>query len=670
MDLKKHTRRDFIRLTGVATAGVAIAACAPRAPEVVEKIVEVPKEVVKEVVKEVIVEATPLPPAKYHESPMLTARVERGELPPVEERLPEEPRVCEVYERVGDYGGTITVGDLTMSLFGGDMHMAIDRPNWLRITKDGGGAIPHIFANWEVTPDFKEVTCYMRKGMKWSDGVPLTTADIQYFYEDIMLNIEITPVPHMAFRWGGQPMTLTVIDDYTFKLSFAAPHPSFVLVNMAHLYGFWGNNTFTPAHFLKEFHIKYNPDNAGKLATEAGFDFWYQHHGRKNDRGWTIERPRLECIVPIRDTPAMSFFERNAYYHAVDPEGNQLPYIDKYNMDRCADLSVLDAKTVGGAFDFGAFQLRVIYYATYADGAAAADAYMITWPSGKGSECVYNVNMNWPVEEWRNVFSDDRFRQALSLAINRQEINDVVYFGTAENRQMTVIPQSRHYRPEFAAAFAEFDRDRANALLDEMGLEWNPAKTHRLWPVTKTPMTIAWNLVETETPKGPITELVTEYWKAIGVEIQWKSVTRTLLTQTILANEEPMSLWHGDETADTLFLRRPKFFAPIDGDESCWGVLWGRWYNTKGEQGEEPPQAIKDLYTWLDEYMVTDSPEPARKVLESNMAHVWTIGSVGMAPHPMLLRNNLKNVSQTGGLWTWDTLWTYPEFPEQWFIEV
>ena len=666
MDLRKHTRRDFIRLTGLATAGVAIAACAPRAPEVVEKIVEVPVEVPKEVVKEVVITPTPPPVPKFRESPLLAARVERGELPPVEERLPEEPRICEVYERVGDYGGTLTVGDLTMAMLGGDLDMSIDRPNWLRITKDGTGAIPHTLINWEMTPDFVEVTCHIRKGIKWSDGVPVTTEDVRYWFEDMVLNVEIIPVPNIAFRRGGTMMTLTVVDDYTYKFTFGQPNPSFVLVNMAHVFGIGG---FVPSHFLREFHIKYN-ENADDLAVDAGFDFWYQLHGRMNSRGLSIDRPRLESIVPIRDTPAMAFWERNPYYHAVDPEGNQLPYIDKYNLDRCADLTVLDAKTVGGSFDFGAFQLRVIYFSSYADGAALADAYMITWPSGKGSECVYNVNMTWPNEEWRNVFSDMRFRQALSLAINRQEINDVVYFGAAENRQMTVIPQSRHYRPEYSAAWADFDPDRANALLDEMGLEWNAAGTHRLWPVSKQPIIISWNLVEIETPKGPITQLVTEYWKAIGVEITWKSITRTLLTQRILANEEPMSLWHGDETADTLFLRRPKFFAPLSGDESCWGVPWGLWYATFGEQGEEPPQIIKDLYNWLDEYMLTDSDEPARKVLESQMENMWTIGSVGMAPHPLFLRNNLKNVSQTGGLWTWDTLWTFPEFPEQWFIEI
>ncbi len=676
MNLSKHTRRDFIRLTGLTTASIMVAACAggqtdvSPTPDVVE---DVPPAVVEETPSdtpsvEAPVDVEPVAPGKYSESPMLADKVASGELPPVDERLPEEPRICAVMEEIGQYGGALNVCDTTMNLFGGDVSMSMDRPAWLRISPDITHAVPHILKDWEMTDDFTEVTCYMRKGMKWSDGAPLTTADIQFWYEDVMLNTEMTPVPHTSFRPGGQIMRLTVVDDYTFKLTFSQPHPSWVLVNMAHWYGFWDHQGWVPAHYAKQFHIKYN-DQANDLAKSAGFDFWYQNFGQKINRAQNIERPRLEAFMPVRDTPQMSFMERNPYYHAVDPEGNQLPYIDRINMDRAADLAVLDAKVVGGNFDFAAFQLRILNYATYAQGAAESNARMLLWQSGKGGECVYNVNMNWPDEEWREVFSDVRFRRALSLALDRADINNVIYFGNASETQFTVIPVSRHYKPEYAAAYAEFDLDQANALLDEMGLEWNAAGTHRLWPVSRQPMIIPWDLVETETPKGPITELVTEHWKRVGVEIQWKSITRNLLTQKIAANEEPMSLWHGDETADTLFLRRPKFFTPLDGDESAWAPLWGRWYNTGGDQGEEPPQEIKDLYVWMDEYNLTDSDEPAARVLESQAENVWTINSVGNAPHPLFVRNTLRNVSETGGYWTWDSGWTWPEFPEQWFFK-
>jgi len=515
-----------------------------------------------------------------------------------------------------------------------------------------------------MADDLQSVVCHLRKGMKWSDGAPVTTADTQYWYEDVLLNTEITPLVAPWFQPGGEVMKLDIIDDYTFKLSFAQPHYRFVLTYMA-AGGEWG---VVPAHYLKQFHSKYN-DKANDLAKEKGFDFWYQLHGRESSRNQSVDTPRLECYVPVRDSPQMSFMERNPYYWAVDPEGNQLPYIDKLNMDRCADLSILDSKVVGGSYDFAAYELRILSYATYAEGAANSNARMFLWQSGKGGEVVYNVNCNWKDEEWRNVFFDDRFRQALSLAINRADINNVIYFGNASETQFTVVPASKFYKPEYAQAYAEFDLEKANALLDDIGLEWNAAHTLRTWPISKQDIIISWDLVETETPKGPITELIAEYWKAIGIEIRWKSVTRNLLAEKMDANEEPMSLWHGDETMDTLFCRREKFFAPETGDENCTGNFWAQWYESKGERGWEPPQVIKDLYTWLDEYNLTESPEPAHNTLKSQAEHVWTIGTVGNAPFPLFVRNNLMNVSEEGGYWTWDSLWTYPEFPEQWWLK-
>ena len=144
--------------------------------------------------------------------------------------------------------------------------------------------------------------------------------------------------------------------------------------------------------------------------------------------------------------------------------------------------------------------------------------------------------------------------------------------------------------------------------------------------------------------------------------------TRQLLAEKIESNQEPMSLWHGDETADTLFLRRSYSFLPYEGDESCWGILWGRWWNTRGEAGEEPPAEMKRLFEWQEEYNITDSDEPARNVLAAQAEHVYTIGTVGMAPHPLFVRDSLRNVKEAG-YWTWDGLWAFPEFPETWFFE-
>lgn len=681
MNLKKHTRRDFIRLTGLATAGVAIAACTQE-PEIVEKIVketvvvekEVEKEVTtiveKEVEKEVtvVVEKEVEPPAsKYHESPMLAARVARGELPPVDERLPEEPLIVEPYETIGQYGGTLRAGGVGTNLLPGDGGLAgNDKQNWLRINQELTSALPNVLRHWEISDDLTTITCYMRKGMRWSDGRPVTFDDLLFRYEDVWQNTDLTPLVHERHRPGGKMMELVKIDDYTFQFRFAVPHPNYVMHCMAHQVG-WGQDNILPAHYLKQFHIKYN-DKVGDLAKAAGFDFWYQYFARQADLAQNPERPNIRAFIVESDNPQFATWARNPYFWMVDPEGNQLPYIDRITADKVAELLLLDAKITGGQYDFSGFDTNIQNYATYAEGAEQGGYRIILWQSGKGAEVVYNVNMTYGDETWRQVFSDDRFRQALSLAIDREEINQVIYFGNAFPRQMTVIPTSRFFKPDYEAAYADYDPRQANALLDEMGLEWNAARTHRLWPGSSQPMVIDFDIYESETPKGPITELVAEYWRVIGVDIQYKSVTRSLLSQRIQANEEPMSLWHGDATTDVLFKSRPKWFVPTSGDENTWGMLWAQWYDSGGKVGEEPPAEIQQLYRWFEEFGLTRSQEVAQHILDVQARRIWTIGTVGNAPHPLIVNAKLRNVPEQG-FWCWDSLFTYTAWPESWFFE-
>ena len=697
--MEKISRRNFLYLGAATTAAAAVAACQPKTvivektvketvvvteEKVVEKQVEVTKEVVveKEVTKVVEVEKLITPtalPTKFGESPVNAQMVAEGKLPPVDERLPLDPLVIYPYEEIGQYGGQIRAGAIATNLLSGDASLYVQPQQMLRLTPNLREQVPNVLKDWSMAPDFQSITIFMRKGMKWSDGAPLTADDVLFVYENVTLNTDITPVINEHLRPGGTPMVMEKIDDYTYKITFAAPVPYWPMLLMAHKYAYW-DQWVNPAHHMKQFHIKFNP-KAGDLAAEAKRDFWYQHFGDQRNLGLVMDIPHLRSHVATDDSPERAIWKRNPYFFIADTEGNQLPYIDEMSFMRAADLALHNAKIVGGSYDFVGFDANIQNFKTYDDAAEQGGYKVILWRSGKGSDVVYNVNCNYgwqgaqeeQVEPdptrlmMREIFADDRFRYALSLAINREEVNDVLYFGRGTPGQMTVIPDSRHWKPEYVTAWADYDPDQANALLDELGLKWNAEKTHRLWP-DGTPMIIAWDLYESETPKGPTTELIREYWMDVGIEIQWKSITRTLLTQKILANEEPMSLWHGDETTDVLFYLRPKYFAPISGDESCWGQLWGQWYVSMGKMGLEPPPDIKDLYDWMIEYLATGSDEAAANALRSQAEHVWTIGVVGNAPHPLVFNKKLHNLTEDG-YWVWDSLWTWPIYPEQWFFE-
>ena len=699
MSTNKINRREFLHAGALTAAGVVAAACQPRTVIVekekeVTKVVIQEKEVVKEVevTKEVVVEKevtrvlevekliTPTAlPSAFGESPVTAQMVSEGKLAPVDERLPSEPLVIYPYEEIGQYGGQLRAGGIGTSLMMSDASLFAQPQQMLRITPNLQEQVPNILKDWSMAPDFKSITMFMRRGHKWSDGAPLTADDVLFVYEDVTRNSDLTPVIAEHLRPGGTPMVMEKLDDFSYKITFAAPVPYWPMLLMAHKYSYW-DQWVNPKHHMMQFHIKYNP-KADDLAAENNRDFWYQNFGDKRNLGLVMDIPHLRSHVAIDDSPERTIWQRNPYFFITDSEGNQLPYIDEISSIRAADLALHNAKIVGGSYDFVGFDSNIQNYKTYDDASAQGGYRVILWRSGKGSDVVYNVNSNYGwqgVQEekvepdptrlmMREIFADDRFRHALSLAINRDEVNEVLYFGRGTPRQLTVIPDSRHFKDEYATAWADYDPDQANAFLDELGLKWNADKTHRLWS-DGTPMIIAWDLYESETPKGPTTELIKEYWMNVGIEIQYKSITRTLLTQKILANEEPMSLWHGDETTDVLFAMRPKYFAPISGDESCWGQLWGQWYVSLGKNGLEPPPDVRDLYDWMVQYLETGSDEPAAKILESQAEHVWTIGVVGNAPHPLIFNNKLHNLTEDG-YWVWDSLWTWPVYPEQWFYK-
>jgi len=685
--MKKYTRRDFLRLSAMTAAGAAVVACQPQTvvvekEKVVTKVVEVEKEVTKivagtpvvekvietkvvEVEKEVekVVEVAKV---SSRQSPMLQERVKAGKLPPLDDRLPLDPLVVTPLEEIGEYGGT-----LAMQTIYADVRPTarnIDDMNLLRIAPDISSAVPNVASGWEVSHDGKTITIRLRAGMKWSDGEPFTADDVVYWYEAVFLNEELVPWKDTGLCPGGEPLKVVKLDDYTFQYQFAAPSATFVVGRLAHHYGFW-NGHWQPAHYLKQFHIEYNRD-AQKLADEAGFDYWHQLYNDR--RGWhNLEYPRLRVWETVNVTPDAVFGERNPYFWAVDTEGNQLPYIDKTTVDRLTDIEIMNANIVAGKYDWASRHNSVENINLYKENADAGGYRVLLWDGGYGSRAVYNFNMTYDKDPvLRDIHRDKRYRQALSLAINRDEINKVVFYNTARPRQLTVTPMSRFFKQEYEDAYAEYDPERANALLDEMGLEWDENHELRLRPDGK-PMKIAWDVYLAEVvEKGPITELCRKYWKAIGIEMINKEMTRQLLSPKVTANEEPMSLWHGDECNDILFALKPKWFAPMYGDESCWGQAWGIWHLTGGthEQSEEPPEEIKQLYEWMDKYNETGDEEWAHKLLQSQAENIWTLGVIGMAPHPVIVRKNLRNVAEKG-MWNWDSQWAYPYFPCHWFFK-
>jgi len=595
---------------------------------------------------------------KFNEAPMLRTLVAAGELPPVEERLSEEPLVVEPIEEIGEYGGTLH------EVYPG--HRTFERLDFasermLRITE--GGVAPNIAKDYKFSKDGKVLTLYLRKGMKWSDGAPLTADDIMFWYKDVLLNKELNPVTPKAWAPGGR-MKMKKIDDYTVEVNFTIPYP-LLIKEIAHA----GGVRALPKHYFTKYHIKYNP-KANELAKKEGLDYWWKLFNQKVIawEDYKTPGPTLDAFVLKARGTNYAVFERNPYYWKVDPAGNQLPYIDRIVVIDVADKEVYNGKIVAGEVDLAGMETELRNLSLYKEGAEKGNYRVLLWQRVQGVDVCYQPNQTYNKDPvLRKIFRDVRFRRALSLAINREEINETLYYGLAVPRQTTVIPQSEYYEEEFAKAYAQYDPEEANRLLDEMGLRWDENHEYRLRPDGKR-LTIILEYCEMETPKTHTTELVKEY----GIDLRAKVISGELDSVRYVGNMVQMGLWHADRCG-FLFDLEPFWFVPMrHGWECTWAPLWAQWYVTGGEKGEEPPEEAKrNIERWKRMQTTLDKEERIRlgkEILRSQAENLWTIGTVGLAPHPVIVRNNLRNVPEKA-LLGWDYYWTLPQKPEQYFLK-
>lgn len=612
--------------------------------------------------------------ASYQEAPMLTEQVEAGELPPVAERLPEDPYVVTPIEEVGRYGGTARVGAVGSSQdIGDDMVMTSVFNSLMQPHPETGELELHFAREIEVSDDFSTYTVHFRRGVKWSDGVPFTTEDVMFWYEDVLQNEDLTPSIGQLWQAGeGDELAeVEALDEYTLRISYAAPKP-FFRQNMVHDSGWW----FHPKHYLSQFHPNYaDADELARMTREAGFDHWFQLFGDRNVRWATLsfnpDLPTLGSYRLVEINSERRVYERNPYYWKVDTEGNQLPYIDRIETQLVGDRELLNGRVIAGELDYAGMQTDVRNMPLYLRNQEQGGYRVLLWDKGNSSDVIYQVNQTHRDPGLRQIFQDVRFRRALSLAINREEIAQEVYFGRAQPTQYTVLPISRFYREEYEQAYTEYDLEAAKALLDEMGLETN-GEGRRLRPDNGQPIAFTIEFLDIETPKTPNVELVTEYWNELGLSVTARQVSGELQAQRAPANLMDATVWHGDKATDILFPISPQFFVPFaTGWEMSWGNGWVHWFGSDGEEGMEPPAHVKELHGWWEDILRSGSQEEidrlADNILASQAENLWVIGTVGRTPHPVIATNSLRNVPETG-YWVWDMLWSSAWSPEQMFF--
>ncbi len=611
---------------------------------------------------------------KFHQSPMLDEAVTKGDIPPVEERLPKDPPVIEPYE-IGQYGGTAIV--FTRNEFG-EADMLSPPARMLIMDPELKKIFPHFAKGWEFKDEGKTLILHFREGMKWSDGAPYGPDDWLLWYNQVLLNKEMMSYTPRRWKLGGELVKLEKIDDYTLAFHSVVPNPYLINMLAQGLDVKWNS---PPAHYLKQFHPDFvDKEELIKEAKRHGRERWTDYFGWRafslddDEAGTPVMRP----FVTVLDTPTLIVLERNPYYPFIDPEGNQLPYIDRIQVHKVQDEEMMTAKAATGQATFAGQATKTSDIPLFKLYEEKSGYKTYIWRRIHAADVTFQFNFNAlisagkPDIELREIFWDPRFRKAMSLAIDRNEINKVVYFGRAVPRQTTVLPTSKFYEEEFAQSYAQYDPQEAKRLLDEMGMKDVNGDGVREKPNGK-PFDVTLEWTPMETPKELITELVTDQWRKVGINISLKSLQSNFLLTRVNASLPQMGLWHADRCTDILFPVEPYWFAPIHiYFEKCMWNEWTRWLLTGGEHGEEPPQVAKDLFNWWEEMNTTFDDERrlelGKKILQSQAENIWTIGTVGIAPHPIIVSNKLHNVPKNG-YWGWDGRWSAPYYPETWYLK-
>ncbi len=609
------------------------------------------------------------PIESFHEAPMLAELVAAGELPPVAERLPNDPLVQIPWESIGEYGGTIRYSEFTIdhdhyTRHFLDTHLLNLQPNDAFHWRSGpylGVTQPGIFSDWSTSDDARVFEFTIRDGLRWSDGVLVTTADVEYYVHDVLLNADVTPVMPRWLRWGSPTnenvTTVEILDDRAFQVIFENPYPAFLYSMIRTAYTTWPN-LFRPKHFVSQFHRDYvEIEELLPLMREMGYDseddwgtFYGDYVGQAPTDGGIInlgERaigyPTLApyVTVSVRETGDWAF-ERNPYFYMVDPAGNQLPYIDRVQRRYIAESEMVNMDIIAGNTDFQTQFIRIDDYPLYNRNEDAGNYYVMPVKAWQHHLLIYIMNYVPQDEKLRALTEDVRFRQALSMGLDREQIKETIFMGFGEASQFAPPKDSEYYEEGMGEAYAEYDPQAAMALLDEIGLVDTTGDGYRNYAdgsVFRLPLEFY-----VVTPAAiPGVELAERYWQDIGVQVDAREVQGSYFWMLHGTNEHVATVWWADG---------PQLLDPHFLGFNVHTPQWRTWHLTNGADGIEPPEWAKQLLRAQD---TVESSADADERLEAGKT-IWrlqqenlpVIGTVVDPRTPFVYSKDLGNVGIAG----------------------
>ena len=613
----------------------------------------------------------------------LNARI-RGNpaLPPLAERLPSEPLVVAPYNEIGRYGGTFDVLSNATEAGTSDF-LSVRHVNLVRYSDDLQTVVPNIAKSWEWNDDYTQLTFTLRKGHKWSDGAPFTAEDVKYWYDNLALNPDVMAKAKDYVLVAGERMDIVVIDPQTVQFNLPAPKPGLI----AHFATSFAQG-FQPKHFLGKWDPKLNPD-ADAMAQAAGFEnglavisAYYGNSDWTDTPSPLLSKPdevaslpadvvpTLESHITITDTTEGRHLVANPYFHMVDTAGNQLPYISEQDEVYINENEVRILKLVNAEVDYKEQSLQLASAPLLMENQEKGDYTIDLRPEITISTFAFNVTSEDPGK--RAVFGDVRFRQAMSVAINREEINQVAYFGLGEGKQyIGFSPPPKFVDPKWVQHFAQYDPALANSLLDEIGMVDTDGDGFRELPDgDKIVLNLQFSI---QGIPGPVVELVGQHWSEVGVQTTIKEVTPDEFRSAQSSNQLDVTIW-----------RKGQPLAIVLGNNELWvppysdyfgirtGMLWAEWVDSDGASGVEPPDYVKQLIADINAFQsspagTAESDALGARLVENMVGNLLFIGVV-QAPAPIYHRNALKNF-RSFTTHSYEYYRTYPYRGMQWFLD-
>jgi peptide/nickel transport system substrate-binding protein len=545
---------------------------------------------------------------QYNEAPMLAEMVSAGTLPPVTERLPENPLVYQGAE-IGTYGGNWRMG-----MRGADFNMIFKTfgvDNLVTWSPDGRDIVPNLAERYEVSDDGTEFTFYLRKGLKWSDGQPYTSDDIEFWWAEVAQSPDLEPAGFPSIQPGGVFGVFTKIDETTFTITFDRPY-AFFLQQLAAPVGAYISSC--PAHVAKQYHANYVDEAAlAEMVAEGGFTTWVDlfnaRMGVHCQTIWSGDRPTMYAWAIDRgfDPNATQLnYTRNPYYWKVDEAGNQYPYIDRLTVDVVQDVSALVLMATNGEIDYQARAFNtddnkpVIF-----DNQATGNYRLVSLLKGQSNTMAIHFNMTSRDPVKRAIFQSKDFRVAMSHALNRQEIIDTIFVSQGVPAQPAPLEGTAFYNEQLATQYTEYDVAAAAQLLDGLGMVVG-ADGFRTTPDGEPFSFILEGTTELTPYTTDVGIMLVGYWRALGINVEYRDEARDLFTTRKDNNDTDATLWIGEGGLNPLL--DPRNFAPVHY-ESNWAVAWRNWYNKTEQNAEEPPADVLALVEKYDEALLAPSYE-------------------------------------------------------------